>query len=124
MIVMAVIGVMVMEFSASTSHHASESFLDTRADLALRSATEYAILAIQGHDFKNGLINEINITYPLFNANVKIHYFLTNCPTGSGNDCTQINTADTNGTIILYTTVTSKNSSFHIRKVKITLQNP
>ena len=124
MIVMAVIGVMVMEFSASTSHHASESFLDTKANLALRSATEYAILAIQGHDFKNGLINEINISYPLFNANVKIHYFLTSCPSGSGNDCTQIHTADTNGTLILYTTVTSKNSSFRIRKVKITLQNP
>lgn len=123
MIVMAFIGIMVMEFSASTSHHVSESFLDTKANLALRSATEYAILAIQGHDFKKGLINEININYPLFNANVKIYYFLTNCPTRSKN-CIKINTADTNATVLLYTTVTSKNSSFHIRKVKITLQNP
>ncbi len=124
---MAFIGVMVMQFSASSSKHAAESFLDTKANLALRSATEYAILAIQGHDFnKNGslnLINEINITYPLFNANVKFHYFLTDCPSSAEN-CTKIYTKDTNATVLIYTTVTSKNSNFHIRKVKVTLQNP
>jgi len=123
MMIMAVIGVMVMEFNASSARHASVSFLDTKAELALRSATEYAILALQGHDFSKGLINKINITYPLFDANVTFHYFLTNCPSNTS-DCTNIQTADTNGTVLIYTTITSKNPSFHIRKVKITLQNP
>ena len=123
MIIMAVIGVMVMQFNASSSKHTTESFLDTKANLVLKSATEYAILAIQGHDFKNGNLNNINISYPWFDANITIHYFLTNCPAGD-NDCTQIETKDTNGSVLIYTTVTSKNTLFHIRKTKITLQNP
>ena len=123
MVIMAFIGLMIMQFNASSSKHATESFLDTKANLALRSATEYAILAIQGHNFDNGVLHSINISYPLFDANVTIYYFLTNCPTGD-NKCSKIETNDTNGSVLIYTTVTSKNSNFHIRKVKMTLQNP
>ena len=60
---MAIIGVMIMKFSASSSKHASTSIMDIRANLALRSATEYAILALQGHDYKNGRINESFISF-------------------------------------------------------------
>ena len=123
MVIMAIIGVMIMKFSASSSKHASTSIMDIRANLALRSATEYAILALQGHDYKNGRINEINLSYPFFNANIKFHYFLTNCPANDAN-CSLISTQDTNGTVLVYVTVTSKLPQFHIRKVKITLQNP
>ena len=121
MVVMALIGVMIMKFSASSSKHASTSIMDIRANLALRSATEYAILALQGHDFTGGRINEINLSYPFFNANVKFHYFLTNC---SDNNCSKIETKDTNSTVLVYVTVTSRLPQFHIRKVKMTLQNP
>jgi len=121
LVVMAFIGIMVMSFSASTSHHVRELYLDTKADLALRSATEYAILALQGHNFNNGLINHIHIDYPLFNADIKFHYFLINC---SDENCTAISTADTNGSVIVYVEVTSKNPDFHIRKFRVTLQNP
>jgi len=121
---MAFIGMMVMSFSASTSHHVRESYLDTKADLALRSATEYAILALQGHHFQtNNRINHIRIDYPLFNADIRFHYFLTNCPSND-NNCTQISTADTNGSVIVYVEITSKNPDFHIRKFRATLQNP
>ena len=123
MVVMAFIGIMIMKFSASSAKHASNSMMDIRANLALRSATEYAILALQGHDFKNGLIKDINLSYPFFNANIKYHYFLTNCPSNS-EDCSKIYTQDTNGSVLVYVTVTSKLPQFHIRKVKITLQNP
>ena len=122
LMVMGIIGVMVMEFSSYNSTQVTSSFLDTRASLALRSATEYAILALQGHNFKNGLLKEINLSYPLFRANIKYHYFLIGC---NGNeDCTEITTQDTNGTVLVYVTVESKNPSFHIRKVRVTLQNP
>jgi len=120
---MAIIGVMIMKFSASNAIHASNAIMEVRANLALRSATEYAILALQGHDFKNGRVNEINLSYPLFNANVKFHYFLVGCPIGD-NNCTDIETKDTNSTVLVYVTVTSKLPQFHIRKVKMTLQNP
>ena len=119
--VMAFIGVMAITFSTSSVKHSSNSIMDIRANLALKSATEYAILALQGHDFKRGLINEINLSYPFFNANVKFHYFLTNC---SSDNCTKIDTQDTNATVLVYVTVTSKLKNFHIRKVRVTLQNP
>ena len=124
MVVMALIGVMIMKFSASSAKHASTSIMDIRANLALRSATEYAILALQGHDFTGGRINEINLSYPFFKANVKFHYFLTNCNTATDHDCSYAQTKDTNGSVLVYVTVTSKLPQFHIRKVKMTLQNP
>ncbi len=123
MVIMALIGVMIMKFSASSAKHASTSIMDIRANLALRSATEYAILALQGHNFNNGRIKEINLTYPFYNANIKFHYYLTNC-NNSDDDCSYAQTKDTNATVLVYVTVTSKLPQFHIRKVKMTLQNP
>jgi len=120
-LIMSFIAVMVMSFNASSSKHASNAIMDLKANLALRSATEYAILALQGHDFTKGRINEINLSYPMFNANIKFHYYLTNC---NDNNCSQIETKDTNGSVLVYVTVTSKLPQFHIRKVKMTLQNP
>ena len=121
LVAMAIIGVMVMEFSSFNATKVGSAYLDTRASLVLRSATEYAILSLQGHNFNNGLLKEINLTYPLFNANIKFHYFLVGC---NSNDCSNIKTKDTNASVLIYVTVTSKNPSFHIRKVRFTLQNP
>ncbi len=121
MVIMAFIGIMIMKFSASSTYHASSSIMDIRANLALRSATEYAILALHGHDFSSKRVNEINITYPFFNANIKFHYFLTNC---NDNNCTKIYTKDTNGSVLVYVSVTSRLPNINIRKVKMTLQNP
>ena len=121
--VMAFIGVMIMSFSSFSVKHASSSIMDIRANLALRSATEYAILALQGHDDKKR-VDEINLSYPFFNANVKFHYFLVNCNESADKNCSKISTQDTNSSVLVYVTVTSKIPSFHIRKVKITLQNP
>jgi hypothetical protein len=122
-IVMSVIGVMILQFSSSSNAHVSRSFMDTRANLMLKSATEYAILALQGHDFNNGCLNNINLSDKLFNVNIKYHYFLTDCNSSSC-QCSRIKTADTNGSVLVYVSVASKNPNFHIRKVRFTLQNP
>lgn len=122
-LVMAFIGAMVMNFSASSAKQVSAAMMDVRANLALRSATEYAILALQGHHSSNRL-NEINLTYPFFNANVKFHYFLTGCDDSNDLNCSKIDTQDTNSTVLVYVTVTSRLPKFYIRKVKMTLQNP
>ena len=123
LMIMAFIGAMIISFSASSSHHASNLFLDTKADLALKSSTEYAILALHGHDFSKGRLNEINVSYPFFNSNIKFHYFVTNCQSGDYN-CSAIKTEDTNGTVLVYVTVTSKLPNYPLRKVKVTLQMP
>jgi hypothetical protein len=127
---MAVIGMMILKFSSASNVHTTRSFMDTRADLMLRSATEYGILALQGHDFNATYkcLNEINLTSPLFYAHIKYHYFVTDCTSNtavwSGCECSDAQTADTNGTVLIYVTVTSKNPNFHVRKVRFTLQNP
>ena len=123
---MAFIGIMTLSFNASSSHHMSNLFLDTKADLALKSSTEYALLALHGHDYRNGLLNEINISYPFFNSNIRFHYFLTDCPDNPDNNdnCSKIKTKDTNGTVLVYVTVTSKLPNYPLRKVKVTLQTP
>ena len=123
LMIMAFIGAMVISFSASSSHHSSNIFLDTRAKLALKSSTAYAILALHGHDFSKGRINEINLSYPFFNSNIKFHYFLTNCSSTDVN-CSAIKTQDTNATVLVYVTVTSKLPNYPLRKVKVTLQMP
>jgi len=120
---MAIVGIAIMQFSASSTKHTTRSFMDTRAELVARSATEFAIMAMQGHDYANGKINEINLTYPLFKVNIKFHYFSTDCTTTTAH-CSKIDTADTNMSSLIYVIVTSKNPAFHIRKVYTTIQNP
>ena len=51
-VVMSIVGLMILTFSGSSTTHTTRSFLDTRAELMLRSATEYAILALHGHIFE------------------------------------------------------------------------
>jgi uncharacterized protein YcfL len=123
-IFVAIIGVMSLEFASSTSKHTSNVVLDTRAELLSRAATEYAILAMQGHNYKNSCLKKINITGdPFFDVNITYHYFFTDCNSSKCN-CSKTYTADTNGSALIYVTVTSKNPNFHIRKVRFTLQNP
>jgi hypothetical protein len=122
LIIMSVVGLMIIRFSTYSSKHTVRSFMDTKADLISRSATEYAILALQGHDYKNGRLHSITINYPDFTARVRFHYFATNCVSGA--ECSNISTADTNMSVLIYVTVVSKNPIFNVRKVRVTLQNP
>lgn len=123
-IIMSMVGVMILNLGASSTRHTARSFMDTKAELALRAATEYAILALQGHDYATyGRINKIDLNFSEFKAEIKFHYFSPAC-TSNPPDCTYEDTNDTNMTALVYVTVTSKNPDFYIRKVRVTLQNP
>jgi hypothetical protein len=122
--IMAFVGVMILQFTSSSARHTARSFMDTKASLALRAATEYAIMAIQARNYSNNSrISEINLTFPEFYANIKFHYFTPSCKS-TDDDCTYEDTNDTNMTSLIYVTVRSKNPNLHIRKVRFTLQNP
>ena len=130
-VVLSVIGIMILKFSSSSNLHTARSFIDTRAELMLRSATEFAIMAMEAHNFNstNKCLNSINYTDGdnLFDVNITFHYFATDCNTSNvwdGCRCSTIQTADTNGSVLVYVTVTSRNPNFHIRKTRFTLQNP
>ena len=123
-IIIATIGLMSMQFSAATTKHTANTSMDMRAELMLRSSTEFAIMAMQGHDYSKNCLKHINLSDTFFDANITFHYFLTTCPSSCGSQCSAISTADTNGTALIYVTVTSKNPYFNIRKVRFTIQNP
>jgi len=123
-VILATIGLMSLQFAAATNKHTADTSIDMRAELMLRSSTEFAIMAMQGHDYSNNCLKHINLSDTFFDANITFHYFLTECPSSCGSQCSVISTADTNGTALIYVTVTSKNPNFHIRKVRFTLQNP
>ena len=124
LIVMAIVGTMIMQFSAYSTKHTARSFLDTKAELLLRSATEYAIMAMQARDYKNnGRLEKITINYPGFVAKIRFHYFCTDCNSTS-KECSRIQTKETNMSALIYVSVESSNPAFHIRKTRITLQNP
>jgi len=122
---MAFVGVMILQFASSSARHTARSFMDTKASLALRAATEFAIMAIQARDYGSNpqRIQKINLTFPEFNAEIRYHYFTPSCQ-NTDSDCTYEDTNDTNMTSLIYVTVTSKNPNLHIRKVRFTLQNP
>jgi hypothetical protein len=122
-IFVGIIGVMTLEFATATNKHTSDIYIDTRAELISRAATEYALLAMQGHDYKTNCLRYINMQDDFFDINITYHYFLTDCNPSECN-CSKIETEDTNGSALIYVTVTSKNKDFHIRKVRFTLQNP
>ncbi|WP_457560029.1 hypothetical protein [Caminibacter sp.] len=124
LIIMALVGIMIMQFSAYSTKHTARSFLDTKSELYLRSATEFAILALQSRNYQtDGRLNKITINYPGFVAKIRFHYFCTNCNSTS-KDCSSIQTKETNMSSLIYVSVESTNPAFHIRKTRITLQNP
>ena len=112
---------MIAKFSTSSVIHTTRAFLDTKAELYLRSASEYALMALQGHNFNNGDLKEINLSFPGYEANIRFFYFRTDC---KNSNCVQISTQDTNMSVLVYVTLVSTNPNFHIRKVRVTLQNP
>ena len=123
-VILATIGIMSLQFAGSTTKHTADTSMDMRAELMLRSATEFAIMAMQGHNYNNGCLEHINLSDTFFDANITFHYFLTSCPSDCNGYCSLITTKDTNGSALIYVTVKSKNPTFHIRKVRFTLQNP
>jgi hypothetical protein len=135
MIVIAMLSTLMISFSTEGSKRTSDIYLQEQAQLMAKSAAEFTILAISGHDrdtnddgILDGCINYVNSTYPasspIFDINVTIRYI----GFGSGNGCESyidsISTPESNGTVLLDVYVTSKDgvSTEPIRYHKRALQ--
>lgn len=99
--------------------------------LLARSATEYALLAISGHERNSTTkcVENINMKYPksnpTYDINVSIYYI------GKGLPCdndyildNNISTKESNVTVIIDTTVTNNQSDEQIRYHRRTIQKP
>lgn len=138
MILVATLGALALSLSNLSSKQTSDLYLREQAELLAQSATEYALLAISGHNFSTNCLNTINSTYTdgtttLFDINISLYYLgnslPANCmkPSGSINAISSnIDTNDSNLTVMLDTIVNSASgvSTEPIRIHRRTIQKP
>jgi len=142
LIITAVMMAIMVKMTSVTTKQTGDIYFQEQAQLLAKSATEYALLAISGHDrAANNCITDINIQYPqsgataIYNIDVTIQYIGFEdlggtCKTSSLIDPTSltstITTAQSKGTVLVDTYVTtvagivSEQISFHRR----TMQKP
>jgi type II secretory pathway pseudopilin PulG len=128
LVLIATISTLSIIISTQTSKQTSDIFLKTQAELLLRSGTEYALLAISGHDYTTNCLNQVNMTYNnAFDINVSIMYLGNGIPATCSNIlANDINTTDSNMTVILDTIVSTKDgiTTEPIRLHRRTIQKP
>ena len=134
MILVATLGALALSLSNLSSKQTSDLYLREQAELLAQSATEYALLAISGHDFTANCLNTITSTYTdgtttLFDINISLYYLGNGLPANCNtltNTLNNIDTNDSNLTVILDTIVSSASgiSSEPIRIHRRTIQKP
>lgn len=114
MVLSAILTALFLSFSTEGAKRTGDQYLLNQASLLAKSAEEFTILAIMGHDrtATGNCVNQVNITYPnsdtpMFDINVSVYYIgfggLSNC-----NDyISEIETEESNGSLLLDITVTS-----------------
>ncbi len=133
MVTVAVLMSLMINLSSSSVKTTLDVYLKEQAELLARGATEYAILAVSGHDNTNDCITDINIAYPegaakTHDINISLSY-IGNGMTGCANmlDNT-IDTDESNITVIIDTVVSvnldNTGISEPIRVHRRTIQKP
>lgn len=103
-----------LSLTGTTTSRTNDNYLNEQALLLTSSATEYAILALSGHDaVANGCINSINAQYPssgaaaMFDINITMQYVGYSTISGCSYYIPHIDDSETNGTILMDVVVTS-----------------
>ena len=136
MILVATLGALALSLSTTTVKQTGDLYLREQAELLVQSATEYALLAISGHEINstNGCLNTINARYEnIFDINISIYYLGRGLPNGcrdfSGTIGTppEINTSDSNVTVMIDTIVSIPNRNVTTEPIRLhrrTIQKP
>lgn len=140
LVLVATISALSIALSSQATKQTSDIFLRSQAELLAKSATEFTLLAISGHELNttSGCLNTINSQYPeaganaIFDINVTIFYLGNGLVAASGNNCNilsdTIMTADSNRTVIIDTIVeTTSSNSVSTEPIRIhrrTIQKP
>ncbi len=100
------------KLTTSSVKTTSDIYLKAQAELLLKSATEYAMLAISGHDNSQSCVEHINITYPnqdkpTHEMNLTIYYIYAGVAPNNCNSVLEdnISTRESNLTVIIDTVV-------------------
>jgi uncharacterized membrane protein len=130
-VLVATIGALALSFSTQTNKQVVDVYLRAQAELLLRSATEYALLAISGNDRTIKCLNKVEAKYQDFDISVKIQYIIATGKTYNGCDilADNIQTENSDVTVLLDTIVEIPKgkigmNSEPIRLHRRTLQKP
>lgn len=131
LVVMSTLMVLMLSLATQTAKQTGDIYLKEQTQLLARSATEFALLAISGHE-RNATtkcVENIYMRYPKenprYDINVSIYYIGNNLPCNNSHIlANNIATADSNGTVIIDTVVTNQSSDEPIRYHRRTIQKP
>jgi len=130
-LIISTLMMLMLSLSAQSAKQTTDIYLKEQAELLARSATEFAILAISGHERNSTskCVEKIDIQYPkndpTFDINVSLLYIGNNLPCTPTNILNNgIATDDSNGTVIIDTVVTTLQSDEPIRFHRRTIQKP
>ena len=127
LVLIATISALSIALSTQSVKQTSDIYLKSQAELLLRSGTEYALLAMSGHNYNNSCLNSINMTYNnQFDINVSIMYIGKGLPAGCQTLDNNISTTDSNRTVIIDTIVSTEANiaTEPIRLHRRTIQKP
>ena len=134
LVVIATLSMIALSLSTQSAKQTTDDYLKVQAELLAKSGTEFALLAMSGHDYSTNCLNSIDIKYPINTANythdinITIHYIGNGLPLSCNTyaNANNIATADSNRTVIIDTVVTTNPiiATEPIRLHRRTIQKP
>jgi len=137
-VVLSTIMAIMLNLTQKTTKETTNLYLKEEAVFLAKSATELALLEISGHDRnttttyltgKISCLHQVNAVYPnathkIFDINTTIRYIGFNCQNLNAIYVKNINTPESNGSVLIDTTVTSapNTSTQTIRYFRRTIQ--
>ncbi|MBL0687539.1 MAG: type II secretion system protein [Sulfurospirillum sp.] len=113
LVLIATLSALSLSLSTKSTKQTTDIFLKNQAELLIRSGTEFAMLAISGHDYSASCLNTLNITYPnnetnyTHEINITISYIGRNLPINCIVLDNNISTLESNKTVIIDTVVST-----------------
>ena len=110
LVLVATISALSISLSTQSVKQTGDVLLKSQAELLLRSGTEYAMLAMSGHDYNSSCLENINMTHNnIYDINISIMYIGNGLPCNTENILSNdINTSESNRTAIIDTWVRTK----------------
>ena len=126
MITIATLMAFMISLTSTTAKQTTDIYASEQTKLLAKSATEYALLAISGHENNVSCIENINLTYEKnYDINMTLYYIGNALPCNTSHlFANTISTPESNGTVIIDTFVTFNGSSEPIRYHRRTIQKP
>ena len=125
MMSVAILMSLAIGLSTSTIKQTSDLYLKQQAELLLRSATEFSLLAISGHNNNNSCVESVHINQGVFQADVDIWYIGKNLPSSCSHIiANNLVTDDSQLSAILDVVVYTNVSNEPIRLHRRTIQKP